>query len=312
MRGLYFLPDQAIKEADQILEALGEGNRSITAQIFFAQVLCWYRTGAIAKAGGVSRFEAGFRRAGDLKPIGVVASKNGAITKAHKLIRKAEDLGLLDGEVKVDPEPLFPPEPPISKQRDTPSPKSSSPQPTPKPEPKGPTLWQQFTEAYCEAAPKTWAKPSSRMQPGGLDKRLVKAAKVAGGSERLMAMVISALLNVPRFYRETYPKRDGKLRPAKDFLACLLSGESRNRDLGTEGWRLFEWAEVMDDAPPQKVIRCSWTSHDWKYQAGMSEADKLEARTLLFEAGQGPHPDRPINEMTGRRDFWGVGMDPLA
>lgn len=323
-----YLPDQAILRAGSIYEAATGREPSASTLALFALALGWYESGAIARAGSFRRFAVGYRTERAGQPVGYGFGPCGPFRAAYRLILKAEAMGLLAG----DPLPVTEPAPaprqprqkrqapkPVPRQQE-PEPEVQQQEPEPKParkKPAGPsTVWEEILDAYEAHAPATWARIKRRPPlSGSLPAKLREATDFAGGGPELVALVASALRSVPPFYRDTYPTgQGGRPRPASDFLLCLFSGDSRRKDLGVSGWRLFEWADLLDVAPTateieaariekRKTIPAMWFGNGWRYGTNCTTPEeRRKARQDLAEYGDGPHAD------WDPRCFWARGM----
>ena len=84
-----------IDETALIYRAMTEKPPSIDEFLMFAHVLGWHQTGLIKAAGGIDRFEAGFRSAAEETPTGVIFPADGSIGVAYRMVLEADAMGLL-------------------------------------------------------------------------------------------------------------------------------------------------------------------------------------------------------------------------
>lgn len=264
----WFFPDSYLREMEELTRALYrvEGKRKepdIKDVLLMAQAFGVYMKGQVEKAGGISNFLKGVREAG-CRPVGRTEQRQHRYYEMLKFI----DDGDFGGE-ELEEE-------------------------------SGPDLsqvWQMLQDAYQEHAPKGWPQLVRRSKLGKMGTRLQEGVDHAGGVEEFVALFASALRKMPEFYQSTYVRKGDKLRPVTDCILCLLSADKNHKELGTAGWRMFEWADLMEAAPVVEQPKhrhpaeefLSWTGTRWSYRRpDLDDAFLEEQRQLLIAAGFGP------------------------
>lgn len=163
----------------------------------------------------------------------------------------------------------------------------------------GPTLsviWSKLQDIYQQSAPKTWPQLVRRSKLARMGTRLQEGIDYAGGVDQFLGTFTSALMKTPEWYRNSYVRKGAGLRPVTDCILCLLSADSKHRDLGVGGWRMFEWADSLDASevmapgiqhPSEEFLH--WTGTRWSYKRpDLSDEVLDEHKANLIAAGLGP------------------------
>lgn len=162
-----------------------------------------------------------------------------------------------------------------------------------------PQTWARIQDLYNEKKPATWPAMSRRLKLGQMATRLEEGIAHAGSIAEFLSLFESALLKVPEFYRGEYVNKGGRKRPATDCLLCLLSADKNHKELGVGGWRMFEWADLIEagQANSQAAWRhpaeefCKWTGTAWTHRGpffALSEVEQQQKKRELIEAGYAP------------------------
>ena len=271
MKDSWFFPDEYLREMEALVAAIYqvEGKTKkpdIKDVLLMAQAFGVYFRGQVDKAGGVQQFLRGVRKVGG-QPMGRTELPNKRYYEFLRFVMQN------DQQVEEVPE---------DQEVET-----------------GPSLaevWEQLLDAYQEHAPKDWPAMVRRPKLAKMGTRVQEGIDYAGGVEEFVALFTSALTKVPDFYRNTYVRKNGKLRPALDCLLCLLSGDKNHKELGVAGWRMFEWADLIEAAaapapgtrhPSEEFI--SWTGTRWSYKDPFMADEEIERhKAALIAAGLAP------------------------
>ncbi len=277
----WFFPDSYLREMEALVAAMysveGKAKRpDIKDVLLMAQAVGVYLHGQVDKAGSIQAFLRGIRKEGG-PSIGRVELPNKRyydfLRFAASTVTAADELDEIPGasdqqiEETVDIKPSD-----LAK------------------------VWDQILDVYTENAPSTWPQMVRRPKLAKMGTRLQEGISHAGGSEEFVALFASALVKMPDFYRNTYVRMGSNLRPMLDCILCLLSADKNHRELGVSGWRMFEWADLMDaGAAPAPGVRhsseefLSWTGTRWSYRRPDLDDEILEEhRKILIDAGLGP------------------------
>lgn len=282
----WFFPDYYLREIEELITAIAETkgekpNLALANVLIHAQAVGVYLGKQVERAGGRGPFLKGRRTKGG-REVGRRETPNKAFFWALRDIAEAVADGVLDpasGEVEqpAQPEP--------EAQEDTTKTELAE-------------TWELLIDAYQEHAPAAWPQMSRRPKLAKMGSRVQEGISYAGGRDEFVALFASALSKVPQFYLETYVRKGGKLRPAIDCALCLLSADRNHKELGVAGWRMFEWAELIDAGEKPKAVCAhpseefvAWTGTRWTYRRPM-ESDEIlnHHRQVLVSAGLAP-PD---------------------
>ena len=265
----WFFPDCYLREMEELCVELRKANgQSVPDSIAISEVLVMaqafgaWKQGQVEKAGGISAWLKGERAFGH----GRVEQRNKHYFKALSFVSKLE-VDHVEQEPEVE-----------EKSTDLPA------------------VWEKFQEIYKQHAPSTWPQLVRKLGIAKMQTRLQEGIAHAGGADEFLALAASALAKVPDFYRNTYIRKGANLRPAADCILCLLSGDKNHKELGVAGWRMFEWADLMDASEAAKPDQrhpaeeyLSWTGTRWTYRRpDLDDAFLEEQRQLLIDAGLGP------------------------
>ena len=272
----WFFPDCYLREMELLCRELRRTKgEPIPETIPLAEVLVMaqafgaWKQGQVEKAGGIAAWLRGERLNG-----------RGRVEQRHKSYRKALDFVSAEEADHDEPEVTADP----AAEAEAANAKELA------------KVWSQLQDIYAEHAPKTWPQLVRRSKLGKMGTRLQEGIDHAGGVDEFLALVASALKKVPDFYRETYVRKGARLRPVTDCILCLLSGDKHHKDLGVSGWRMFEWADLMDAGEvtkpglrhPSEEFLC-WTGTRWTYRRPDLDDDTLELhRQRLIDANLGP------------------------
>ena len=268
MQTSWFFPDEYLREMEALVAAIyqveGKSKKpDIKDVLLMAQAFGVYFRGQVDKAGGVQQFLRGVRKIGG-EPMGRVELPN---KRYYEFLRF-----VMQNDQQVEQERELEAVPDLAK------------------------VWNQLLDAYQANAPKDWPEMIRRPKLAKMGARVREGVDHAGGADEFVALFTSALSKVPDFYRNTYVRKGGKLRPALDCLLCLLSGDKNHKELGVAGWRMFEWADLIEaGAAPAAGLRhqseefISWTGTRWSYKDPFMADEKIEEhKAALIAAGLAP------------------------
>lgn len=270
MKDSWFFPDEYLREMEALVAAIyqveGKSKKpDIKDVLLMAQAFGVYFRGQVEKAGGVQQFLKGVRKVGG-QAMGRTELPNKRYYEFLRFVMQS------DRQVEDVPEDQEIETVDLAK------------------------VWEQLLDAYQEHAPKDWPAMVRRPKLAKMGTRVQEGIDHAGGVEEFVALFSSSLTKVPDFYRNTYVRKGGKLRPALDCLLCLLSGDKNHKELGVAGWRMFEWADLIEAAaapapgtrhPSEEFI--SWTGTRWSYRDPFMADEEIEAhKAALIAAGLGP------------------------
>jgi hypothetical protein len=171
-------------------------------------------------------------------------------------------------------------------------------------------LLAQLLACFQRHCPPEWSTPQRLSLTGGRRARLRRALEHAGGTQELLARLERALVQVPPWFRSTYPQLpDGSRRPSHQFFDLLFRAAAHERDAGPEAWHLFAWSEsppsparAGDPRPEaagsglaaeleQALALLAWDGHHWRGQGvealQLSRSEKRRLAERLEEAGYG-------------------------
>lgn len=275
----WFFPDTYLREMEALVAAVYQVEGKTKAPdvkdvLLMAQAFGVYVKGQVDKAGSIQSFLRGVRKVGGPK-VGRTELPN---KRYYEFLRYVASVTAEVDELQEAPTEKAP-------EVKVEAPEVSTAK-----------IWAQLQEAYREHAPKEWPQLTRKLPLAQMSTRIEEGIRYAGGAEEFVAMFASALAKVPEFYLTTYVRRGDKLRPVTDCILCLLSGDKNTKELGVAGWRLFEWADLMDAGEaPKPGLRhpseefLSWTGTRWSYRRPDLADDVLEEhRQALIEAGLGP------------------------
>jgi hypothetical protein len=285
MADSWFFPDSYLEEMEALVSAIykveGKVKKpDIKDVLLMAQAFGVYFRGQTERAGSIQNFLKGIRKDGG-PCIGRTEMPNKRyyefltyVSRQAKLVDDAEFAGIDPTAETVTPEPVIE-------------------------EPQGVDLaavWSQLQDAYQENAPKTWPQLVRRSKLAKMGTRLQEGIDFAGGVDEFLGAFMSALKKTPEWYRNSYVRKGAGLRPVTDCILCLLSADSKHRDLGVSGWRMFEWADSLDAAevmapgvqhPSEEFLH--WTGTRWSYKRPDLSDDILDQhKANLIAAGLGP------------------------
>lgn len=286
----WFFPDSYLLEMEALVAAMYEvegktKKPDIKDVLLMAQAFGIYMRGQTKKAGSIQHFLKGVRKEG-----GPVIARTELPNK-----RYYEFLRFVAQQAKLVEDAEFNAIEPTTK-------KVTLVEPEPVKE-KGPDLaavWDQLLDAYQEHAPKSWPQMVRRPKLAKMGTKLQEGISYAGSPEEFVALFASALRKTPDFYRNQYVRKGANLRPMLDCLTCLLSADKNHKDLGVAGWRMFEWADLIDAGeapapgtrhPSEEFI--SWTGTRWSYRDPYMADDEIEQhKANLIAAGLAPADSR--------------------
>lgn len=281
----WFFPDSYLREMEALVAAIYqvEGKTKqpdVKDVLLMAQAFGVYMRGQVDKAGSIQSFLKGVRKEGGpaigrtelpnkryYEFLRYVSTITTAVDEVGEIPKAAEEQVEAKIEVKVETGATD-----LAK------------------------VWDQLLDAYTENAPSTWPQMVRRPKLAKMGNRIQEGITHAGGADQFVALFASALRKTPDFYRNTYVRKGASLRPMLDCILCLLSGDKNHKELGVAGWRMFEWADLMDAGEaPKPGLRhpaeeyLSWTGTRWTYRRPDLDDQFLEEqRQLLIDAGLGP------------------------
>lgn len=283
----WFFPDSYLEEMEALVAAMyeveGKAKKpDIKEVLLMAQAFGIYMRGQVDKAGGIQYFLKGVRKKG-----GEVIARTELPNK-----RYYEFLRFVAHQAKLVEDAEF--------AAIDPTTETGTPEPVVEKGPDLAAVWEQMLDAYQEHAPNTWPQMVRRPKLAKMGTKLQEGIRYAGGAEEFIALFASALQKTPDFYRNQYVRKGSNLRPMLDCLMCLLSADKNHRDLGVAGWRMFEWADLIDAGeapapgtrhPSEEFI--SWTGTRWSYRDPYMADDEIEQhKANLIAAGLAPADSR--------------------
>lgn len=277
----WFFPDTYLREMEALVAAIYqvEGKTKqpdVKDVLLMAQAFGVYMKGQVDKAGSISSFLKGIRT--ENGP--VIARTELPNKRYYEFLRYVASVTTAADELEEIPTAT---EQQVEVKVETESTDLAK-------------VWDRLLDAYAENAPSTWPQIVRRPKLAKMGTRIQEGIAHAGGADQLVALFASALRKTPDFYRNTYIRKGANLRPVLDCILCLLSGDKNHKDLGVAGWRMFEWADLMDAGEaPKPGLRhpseefLSWTGTRWTYRRpDLSDEILEEHRQALIDAGLGP------------------------
>lgn len=284
----WFFPDSYLSEMEALVSAIyeveGKAKKpDIKDVLLMAQAFGVYFRGQTEKAGSIQNFLKGIRKDGGPR-IARTELPNKRyyefltyVSQQHKLVEDAEFAGI---------DPTTETGTPVEPAEDEEEMKAKELA----------SVWSKLQDIYQENAPKTWPQLVRRSKLAKMGTRLQEGINFAGGVDEFLGAFESALKKTPEWYRNSYVRKGAGLRPVTDCILCLLSADSKHRDLGVTGWRMFEWADSLDAAevmapgiqhPSEEFLH--WTGTRWSYKRpDLSDEVLDQHKANLIAAGLGP------------------------